>query len=88
MCIVRWYKTMTLRTWPVLVHYIIVVNPYRPIRAVCGALEEGSKVRHVEDLLATVEEHTVGELVRVTVSRGGKAVDLKIRLSELGAAKL
>ena len=33
MCIVRWYNTTAVCTWPVLVHYGIVVNPRRPIRA-------------------------------------------------------
>ena len=36
MCIVRWYNTTALCTWPALVHYPrynVVVNPCRPIRA-------------------------------------------------------
>ena len=41
MCIVRWYNTMSVCIFPVLVHYSIVVNPCRPIRAGCGALACG-----------------------------------------------
>ena len=46
---------------------------------------EGHRVSAVEDLLAKVEEHDVGEVVRVTVRRGkgGGEVDLKVRLTEL-----
>ena len=46
---------------------------------------EGHRVSAVEDLLAKVEEHDVGEVVRVTVRRGkgGTEVDLKVRLTEL-----
>ena len=41
MCIVRWYNTMAFCTCPLLVHYGIVVNACRPIRAGCGALGQG-----------------------------------------------
>ena len=47
---------------------------------------EGARVTAVEDLLAKVETHDVGEVVRITVRRGGsggREVDLKVRLTEL-----
>ena len=47
---------------------------------------EGARVTAVEDLLAKVETHEVGEVVRITVRRGGsggREVDLKVRLTEL-----
>ena len=47
---------------------------------------EGTRVTAVEDLLAKVETHDVGEVVRITVRRGGlggREVDLKVRLTEL-----
>ena len=40
----------------------------------------------MEDLLAKVETRDVGEVVRITVRRGGlggREVDLKVRLTEL-----
>ena len=47
---------------------------------------EGARVTAVEDLLAKVETRDVGEVVRITVRRGGlggREVDLKVRLTEL-----
>ena len=47
---------------------------------------EGTRVTAVEDLLAKVETRDVGEVVRITVRRGGsggREVDLKVRLTEL-----
>ena len=41
MCIVRWYNTLALCTWPVLVHYGSVINPGRPISCRGGALPCG-----------------------------------------------
>ena len=43
MCVVRWYNTMTLCVWPVLVHHSVVVNPCRPTEGRgCGALQPGN----------------------------------------------
>ena len=64
--IVRWYNTMGLCTRPVLVHYSIVVNPCRPIRAGCGALAAG------EDSDAPEGERTAGERTRAGARRGGQ----------------
>ena len=54
MCMVCWYNTTALRTWPVLVHYSVVVNPRRPERAGCGSLTLGPHVltpTHFRDML-------------------------------------
>ena len=51
---------------------------------------EGAAVKHVEDLISKVEERVVGEVVRVSVTRSGATMDVKVRLGELvnAASKL
>ena len=76
MCIVRWYTTRALFTWSVLVHNVIVVNPYRPISAGCGALptvavdvESARKVPHLAlGHLGYDASDEVGQLSEVQVA--------------------
>ena len=40
----------------------------------------GTRVQNVEELLTEVELHAPGEVVVVTVIRGGRALDVKVTL--------
>jgi putative serine protease PepD len=43
---------------------------------------ERKRVRTVEELLTEVEKHRPGEIIRVTVVRDGRAVDIRVRLGQ------
>jgi S1-C subfamily serine protease len=43
---------------------------------------DGIRVQSFEDLLTEVEAHAPGDVVKVTVLRGGKLMDISVRLGQ------
>ena len=41
---------------------------------------DGTRVQNVDELLTEVEAHAPGDVVKVTVLRGGKLVDVPVKL--------
>ena len=49
---------------------------------------DGTRVQNVDELLTEVEAHCPGDVVKVTVLRGGKLVDVPVKLGAVVSRRL